>query len=824
MLVAFFSIILATSASSAFASHLQGGYFVANVTATGQLQGTLTYLQRTACPVTGVGSQLNLSITVKSPTGQSVSKAINTYATRCQPDGSVYVGSFDFPLTTATFSAGAPDGNYLLTFASTARVAGVVNLANSSSYGESFSAQVRKSAFGATAAPNLGSNVATGIGVGSAYSQNLNASDADDPTGMTPLTYATVTGNANLGPDYDVITLSQTGQITIPASATASYSAGQFYVYKVRVTDSQGDYAERDVLLKVGASNSAPVISGLDTSTPYDINSGETLDLPFSATDANNGDVVTISGAGLPAWASLTKTNGNPATATLHLAPPQDITSRTYGMNFDAVDNNASVPLTGSANIQVRVHSVPQTTLDSHPVAATQSHSAQLAFSSNDPDATFECKLDDAAFAPCTSPQNFTGLANGSHTFQARAVDVNAVADPTPASFMWTVDDVAPDTTLTATPAAQSASSSATFDLNSDESGVSYECSLDGDMFASCSDPKNYTGLADGPHTLEVRSTDAAGNVDQSPALYAWTIDTAAPDTSIESRPPALANSGTVTFAYGSTDVGTGVHHLQCRLDDGDWVECSEVFSGLSDGDHTLDVRAVDRAGNPVSTPAHHEWAIDTHSPDTTISAGPAGYASSSEALFVFRADEVGTFEFRLDDGDWTPATSPLTLTGLADGDHRIEVRAIDPTGNLDATPASREWTVDTVAPDAPERRDGVPPILRGHGPGQGEHDALRLGGPPRRRCDGVPDRRRRVGYLLERVRARARRWGPRRPLAHGRPRGQHLGGLRRALRARHRRPRRADAGRGALKPIRRRRAGVHRGAGRPLRVSPRRR
>jgi len=174
----------------------------------------------------------------------------------------------------------------------------------------------------------------------------------------------------------------------------------------------------------------------------------------------------------------------------------------------------------------------PETQIDTHPAALTNSASATFTFSGTDDHSatvSFECKLDGAvSFSSCTSPKTYTGLADGSHTFQVRAVDAAGNVDPTPASFTWYADLIAPDTTITSVvPAPNSTSATFTFsgtDNHSAPAALTFECKLDAGTFTTCSSPKTYTGLSVGPHTFSVRATDEAGNTDATPATQTWSI------------------------------------------------------------------------------------------------------------------------------------------------------------------------------------------------------------------------------------------------------------------------------------------------------------
>jgi CSLREA domain-containing protein len=341
----------------------------------------------------------------------------------------------------------------------------------------------------------------------------------------------------------------------------------------------------------------------------------------------------------------------------------------------------------------------PETTIDSGPRALTSSTSASFSFSSSKPSSTFECSLDGAAFAGCVSPREYAGLANGTHQFSVRATDGAGNVDQTAAVYSWTIDNVAPETTISDGPAAVTASTSASFSFSASETGSAFQCSLDGAAFASCSSPQTYAGLADGAHQFRVRATDAAGNADATPATATWTIDTLAPETTISAGPSAVTASTNASFSFSANESGST---FECSLDGGAFLACSSPrqYAGLADSAHQFRVRAVDAAGNVDGTPAQHGWTIDTVAPETTIDSAPPATTTSTSASFSFSASEsASTFECSLDGAAFAVCTSPRQYTGLGSGSHQFRVRARDAAGNLDGSPAAHSWTISAPAP-----------------------------------------------------------------------------------------------------------------------------
>jgi len=105
----------------------------------------------------------------------------------------------------------------------------------------------------------------------------------------------------------------------------------------------------------------------------------------------------------------------------------------------------------------------------------------------------------------------------------------------------------------------------------------------------------------DGKKIVYVQFKDNAGLVSQS--NDAITLDTTAPNILITSPSPNYEiRSSTVTATWAGSDGGSNISHYEIRLDSEPWTNTGRnttyTFNGLGDGSHTIDVEAVDKAGN----------------------------------------------------------------------------------------------------------------------------------------------------------------------------------------------------------------------------------
>ena len=166
---------------------------------------------------------------------------------------------------------------------------------------------------------------------------------------------------------------------------------------------------------------------------------------------------------------------------------------------------------------------------------------------------------------------------------------------------------------------------------------------------------------------------------------------------------------------------------VQYRIDGGEWqpaVADDGAFDGTTEdyhftahlppGQHTLEVTAVDSAGNvsddgaaetvPILDPVDGGLNTELHQP-SGISTGGKVADINGEAYHLEGVIVTGV-EYRIDGGPWHPAealdgafdsdyeTFVLEVGSLGAGAHVIEARAIDGDGDVEVNFASREFTV----------------------------------------------------------------------------------------------------------------------------------
>ena len=327
-----------------------------------------------------------------------------------------------------------------------------------------------------------------------------------------------------------------------------------------------------------------------------------------------------------------------------------------YTVHVRAKDNALNTESGPSRSFTIDT-AAPNTTIDSNPSNPSGSANATLTFSSTEGSSTFECELDGAGFSSCSTPKSYSGLSEGSHTFKVRATDQAGNTDASPAQLTWTVDTVAPNTTIDSNPSNPSGSANATFTFSSTEGSSTFECELDGAGFSSCSTPKSYSGLSEGSHTFKVRATDQAGNTDATPAQFTWTVDTVAPSSTTTFPGPGAGynssgwNAGCTTIGFCGTysDATSGVQKVEISirqgtgnywsagsfssgsevwnltsLSAGDWSFAFAASNFPADGNYTIRVKATDNAANG-ETPASRSFSYDTVSPSSTTTFPASG-------------------------------------------------------------------------------------------------------------------------------------------------------------------------------------------------------
>jgi hypothetical protein len=117
---------------------------------------------------------------------------------------------------------------------------------------------------------------------------------------------------------------------------------------------------------------------------------------------------------------------------------------QTLAVTVRAIDcAGQAVEVTRNVATQLSSPDAPDTRITAAPPAQVNTRTASFTFAATagkNEVAGFTCQLDGGPFTPCASPQAYSQLAVGTHTFRVRAVDSLGFVDETPAQATWVVE------------------------------------------------------------------------------------------------------------------------------------------------------------------------------------------------------------------------------------------------------------------------------------------------------------------------------------------------------------------------------------------------
>lgn len=293
-------------------------------------------------------------------------------------------------------------------------------------------------------------------------------------------------------------------------------------------------------------------------------------------------------------------------------------------------------------------------------------------------------------FAGCSSDPNGNSTANDDEPSSNQESPQNN-DDPI------ANDDVPLTVTIVSGPEEWTNSNEAHFELSCNPSErCEFQCSHNQAPLQPCEASTSVDNLDDGEHTFSAIAVDGDG-LESEPAVWNWNIDTVPPEVVDLNGPesPTSEQDATFEFACSKQDCT-----FECSHAGGSFDACESgiTYQDLFDGDHTLEVRAIDSLGN-VGDAAIWEWTIDTVPPLVIYLDGPDDPISSTDAEFSFQCSKNDcTFDCALNEGDFSSCESGVTYEDLAEGEQVFRIQATDPQGTT-GPEIEWEWTVDTVEP-----------------------------------------------------------------------------------------------------------------------------
>ncbi|MEU8607823.1 plastocyanin/azurin family copper-binding protein [Actinoplanes sp. NPDC048791] len=190
--------------------------------------------------------------------------------------------------------------------------------------------------------------------------------------------------------------------------------------------------------------------------------------------------------------------------------------------------------------------------------------------------------------------------------------------------------------------------------------------------------------------------------------------DTTAPTVSAQvsgERNAAGDYLGSATVTVSASDAGSGVDTVEYQVDDTTWTPYTAPVAVTAIGDHSVQFRATDKAGNASAAGSVSFTVVepgpgeDTTPPVVTSQVtgdrNTAGQYVGKATVTITATDaESGlkTVEYNVDGGAFAAYTAPVVIDTV--GSHMVHFRATDVAGNTSAEQMASFTVVAAPVPD----------------------------------------------------------------------------------------------------------------------------
>ncbi len=529
---------------------------------------------------------------------------------------------------------------------------------------------------------------------------------------------------------------------TAPGTGDGSYSV------KARAKDNNGYIQTSLAAVAVTLTNTAPD-TAIDTG-PSPLEHHNNATFTFSASKY---------GAALPG--ALFECKLDSGTYSSCTSPVSYINQIDGSHTFTVRAADGALPLPGNVDLSpasltwVIDTTPPITSISSKPALFVNSTAAQFVFAANEANCTYICTFDGVGPALCTSPYNRSTLTEGNHTFTVQATDQATNQELTPISYTWMIDVTKPTSNIDAFAAPLTGTNYNFTGVSSDplsvvSSGVSLvEVSFNGTTWFPATDTAVNPALpwsswsylwtlpANGSYTIQSRSTDRAGNIQQSPASANIVVANPLPTAAI-GYPAVNANIGSassrvITGTAAQAASGLPLQKVQVTVypsatppGSPTWVDATGTTSWSYswtlpvDGAYTILARSLDSVGNisAIDSTNSRSVTVDVTPPTSTIDqpANPymQGHVIQVSGAFNDNLSGVSTVDMTITNASnqtvssgqaqldtinkrWT-YTSNINVP-LPDGAYLVSSRSTDIAGNQQTVPGTTTITLDNVQP-----------------------------------------------------------------------------------------------------------------------------